>query len=110
MNAKARRAELSRMIDGTNYSYRYKTQLAIAATTGKLYDCVILSKTDSSFLPQKFKNNGKMNILKAILRYELSHFSAPIKVTSKQCDCVILSKSSGTCIANINPYHWAAEK
>ena len=32
MNAKARRAELSRMIDGTNYSYRYKTQLAIAAS------------------------------------------------------------------------------
>ena len=34
MNAKARRAELSRMIDGTNYRYRYKryvrTQLAIA--------------------------------------------------------------------------------
>ena len=35
-----------------------------------------------------------MNILKAILWYELSYFSAPIKVTSKQCDCIILSKSS----------------
>ena len=35
MNAKARRAELSRMIDGTNYSYRYKTQLAIAASVIK---------------------------------------------------------------------------
>ena len=84
-----------------------------------------------------------MNILKAILHYELSHFSALIEVerptsylvrhtycdsttektdagallesdaggpfianlphTSKQCDCVILSKSSG--IANINPNH-----
>ena len=35
MNAMARKAELSKMIDGTNYSYRYKapyvrTQLAIA--------------------------------------------------------------------------------
>ena len=27
-------------------------------------------------------------------RSKLSHFSAPIKVTCKQCDCVILSKSS----------------
>ena len=87
--------------DSCNEHPSVPTQLAIATMQ---YDCVILSKTDSiGFLLQKFKNNGKMNILKAILRYELSHFSAPIKVTSKQCDCVILSKSSG--IANINPNH-----
>ena len=52
--------------DSCNEQPYVLTQLAIAA--GKQYDCVILSKTDSiGFLPQKFKNNGKMNILKAIL-------------------------------------------
>ena len=45
--------------------------------TGKQYDCVILSKTDSiGFLPQKFKNNGKINLLKPLLCYESSFFRA----------------------------------
>jgi len=49
--------------------------------TGKHYDCVILSKTDSiGFLSQKFKNNG---IISSILRKSSSsvcHFSDAIEV------------------------------
>ena len=93
----------------------------------------ILPHTGTTFLPQKFKNSGKISLLKYLLCYEPNHFSTPIKVrsldhachlldthcycdgrpfianlphTGKQYDCIILSKTDRIdSIANINPNH-----
>ena len=40
------------------------------------------SKYIPTFKPHKLKKNGKINLLKPLLCYESSHFSAHIKVTS----------------------------
>ena len=78
MNAKARRAELSRMNDGTNYSYRYKSQLAIAFAAAAAATTVLSLRNSGSVLlahPQQpykrtqLATTERMNLEKLELNY-----------------------------------------
>ena len=55
------------------------TSLKYLNTASKPVNCH--SKSITTFKSQKFKNEGKINTLKAILCYESDHFSAPTKAS-----------------------------